>query len=208
MNPSRKVRAKIGRHECTLLLDEDRSILPQLTFGGKVDWLDARVKFALIDPCRAAMRDWHKNDMGLILVTSICAGISAASRFYTCPLPRGKGADKKAFVCFLTKWVGAKFGEEVPGENSLTWADWLYFNVRCGLAHAFTVEMGGFDIGMSDPLKLDSQQRPKVDAEDLLRAFEEGWGNYLAAVRRQGPRGPMGERFERRWDEVFLRSST
>jgi len=69
---------QIDGQDYTLFRDYDLGKCHLLSYKGKIQYMDARVRLILIDPCKKSMADAQANYMGLILTTAVCAGISAA----------------------------------------------------------------------------------------------------------------------------------
>jgi hypothetical protein len=192
---------KIDGHEFRLLRDYDRGQYKYLSFKGKAEYLENRVKLILIDPCRTAMKAAAVQDAGLgfILTTGICAMVSAAGTF----LMGGrapKGKDKKSFVDFVHAYMDPDL-QDVISSYGMTWADWLYDDVRCGLAHGFVIHVGGIEIN-AKYLEI-KPCGPEICCQQLLEDFAQGWGRYLVDVRRDGKGIGLGTLFERRFDEIF-----
>jgi hypothetical protein len=183
----------------TLLKDYDKGKYKHLTFCGKVSYLDARVARILINPCREAMNSESKGDLGLILATAVCAGISAASTFlHGQRAPRGK--DKQYFLKFVRRYMNPVLQNIGPSRK--TWATWLYEHVRCGLAHSFAVETGGIEYEVSSYVDL-KPYGPEVDPSQLLEDFARGWQAYLRDVRHGGVSSALGASFDCRFSQVF-----
>jgi len=190
---------KIDGIQYSLFKDYDKGKYKHLTFSGKVTYLDARVDRILIRPCASAMKTALQTDLGLILVTAICAGISAASTYLKGQkAPHGK--DEEFFLGFVRAYMDPVLQE--PAVGSLTWAEWLYKHVRCGLAHNFTIETGGVEYEASSYVELKSYG-PEVRPQDLLADFSRGWSRFLDDVIRAGPGQSLGALFVKRFDEVF-----
>lgn len=185
----------------TLLRDYDRGKYHFLDFSGKVTYLSARVDLILIAPCKfyvAAAASKQDGGMGLIVATGICAMISAASTFLNGG--RAKGQDKTSFLDFVNKYM-PQLDSPMPAPSSGTWAEWLYSDVRCGLAHGFTIESGGIE---EDPTYLrQTVHGPEVSLSLLLDDFERGWSRYLSDVKCDGPSTGLGLLFDSRFNAVF-----
>jgi len=184
-----------------LLKDYDKNNLPGLDFSGKVTYLRARVEFILTNPCKAAtsVAAVQNAGLGLILATGICAMISAASTFHS---GERSGQDRAAFLAFVNKYM-PQLKAKIVASPSITWAEWLYDDVRCGLAHGFTIKRGGIE---DEPTYLrETIHGPEIGLSLLLADFENGWTRYLSDVERDGPTKGLGKLFERRFNAVFLR---
>ncbi len=186
--------------EYTLLRDYDQAkgIYKHLTFDGKITYLDSRVQKILTRPCAAAMNTALKTDLGLILTTAICAGISAAGTFLSGGRVRGK--DKQYFLSFVKIYMDPVLQNPVAGDT--TWADWLYGHVRCGLAHSFAIDLGGVEFEISEYVEL-KRCGPEISPAHLLADFAQGFLRYLQDVRNSGPTGKLGADFEKRFEKIF-----
>lgn len=191
-----------------LLRDHDSENLPKLTFDGKTKWLEARANRVLFEPYKLALERWEQDQLGLILVTGLCAGISASASFLS-PDER----DRRAFLIFVKKYMPDSLAQKpgvsmsCDGSGACCWGRWLYSCVRCGLAHGFTISRGGFDLGLSQLIDDVQPFEPMVDAKLLWSEFKHGWDNYLAEVRSARESSELGKNFVKRWDELFVGGS-
>lgn len=188
----------IDGHDYRLLKDYDTGNYKHLTFDGRVTYLDARVERILITPCREAMKT-PGNDLGLVLATAVCAAISAASTFYKGQRAKKTGEDKEFFTDFVTHYMRLAQQRSNPGAS---WVEWLYKDVRCGLAHNFTIMSGGIEYEISSYTALKNYG-PEINPQGLLEDFAGGWSRYLADVRTDGPAKELGKKFDKRFNEVF-----
>ncbi len=190
---------KIDGFEYTLLKDYDTGKYKHLTFEGKVTYLDERVQMILIIPCQRAMQTELQTDIGLILTTAICAGISAAGTFLTGRQAQKKGEDRKFFTAFVGTYMELRKVTPSPKKG---WADWLYRDLRCGLAHNFAVLSGGIEYeakGYVETKPYGLELNPTEFLEDFARA----WSKYLGDVRKFGKDKGLGQKFEHRFDQIF-----
>ena len=187
--------------EFKLLRDEDQGNFHRLSFGGKVTYLERRVDGILISPCRVAMLDAIATDIGLILVTAICAGISAAATFLKGR--RASGEDKQFFIDFVSQYMNPLLTKPPGPTGYSNWAQWLYKDVRSGLAHSFTIESGGMKLQDIGGYVKNDPHRPEIHTPTLLVDFERGWLRYLNDVRSGGESRDLGQLFRKRFDEIF-----
>ncbi len=189
----------------SLLKDYDKGKYSHLLFDEKVEYLRARVQFILTEPCRAivakaALKDGTPlGNLGLILATAICAGISAAGTYL-----KGQRAPSRQDQQYFTDFVCAYMDPVLQNPNStrMTWAQWLYKEVRCGLAHAFVIENGGIEYEVQNYVA-DKPFGPEINPSNLLEDFAKGWDKYLGDVSNAGRGVGLGAPFERRFDKVF-----
>jgi hypothetical protein len=187
--------------EFKLLRDEDPGNFHRLSFDGKVTYLEQRVDGILISPCRVAMDDAIATDIVLILVTAICAGISAAAAFLK-GNRAGRGEDEPFFIDFVRQYMDPVLTTAGPFGRS-SWAQWLYKDVRSGLAHSFTIESGGMRLQDIGCYVKNGANRPEIHTPTLLDDFASGWLRYLGDVRSGGETSDAGQRFQQRFDHVF-----
>ena len=190
----------IDGHEYFLLRDYDKGKYHNLTFEGKVTYIRKRVEFILLNPCKSAMPNTATSDLGLVLTTAICAGISAASTFLNGKKRAGPGEDKKYFLAFIKRYMNPNLQKLISG-GTVTWAKWLYTDLRCGLSHSFTIHTGGVE--ESAHYLQVTKHGPEICPSLLLADFEAGWIQYLRDVEADGPTKPLGKSFQDCFDEVF-----
>lgn len=189
----------------TGLKDYDKGKFTHLVFSEKVEYLRQRVRFILLRPCKAivekaAEKDGHPlGDLGLVLATATCAGISAAGTYLS-----GQRAPRGQDEAYFTNFIGTYMNPVLQGSNSLglTWAQWIYREVRCGLAHAYVIENGGIEYEVQTYVE-DKSYGPEINPGDLLSDFARGWEKYLGDVEAAGKGAGLGSLFERRFDQVF-----
>jgi hypothetical protein len=195
---------EIDGHVFQLLRDRDQGNFFRLSFAGKITYLEARVDGILISPCRAELRRalQERTATGLILVTAVCAGISAAGTFLKGSRASRPGEDKSFFVDFITAYMAPVLTSQAPPRFP-SWADWLYKDVRCGLAHNFAILTGGMKLEDIGGLVRVAGHGPEIHTPTLLEDFASGWARYLADVRASGENGDLGQKFKRRFDRIF-----
>jgi hypothetical protein len=190
---------EIDGTEFTLFIDYDRGKYANLSFPGKVKYMRERVTQILLDPCKDAMKTILHNQMGLVVATAICAMISAASTFLKGEQAPG-GKDGIFFADFITRYMDPTLQKEFhPGKK---WIDWLYSDVRCGLAHSFAIKNGGVEYEISGYVEVKNCG-PEINPIQLLEDFENGWSKYLDDVLKDGPAKELGLLFGKRFDEIF-----
>jgi hypothetical protein len=194
----------IDGHRFHLLRDRDQGNFHRLSFAGKITYLEKRVDGILISPCR---REFiraipERSATGMILVTAVCAGISAAGTFLKGRQAQQRGEDGRFFKHFIATYMNPILGYRGPASFS-SWADWLYKDVRCGLAHNFTILTGGMKLEDIGGYVRIANHGPEIHAPTFLEDFATGWATYLAAVRSSGPNGDLGRKFARRFHEIF-----
>jgi hypothetical protein len=193
---------EIDGHAFELLRDRDQGDFHRLSFAGKVTCLEKRVEGILIDPCRRefARAIPERTATGLVLVTAVCAGISAASTFLN-GRQAPPGQDGHYFKGFITAYMNPTLDSAGP-TGFTSWADWLYKDVRCGLAHNFTILTGGMQLENACSYVRMASHGPEIHAPTFLDDFASGWATYLAAVRSSA-NGDLGRRFQDRFDQIF-----
>ncbi len=190
----------------SLLKDYDKGKYAHLKFAEKVEYLRARVEFILIEPSRAIVAKAGLKDgtplgnLGLVLATGLCAGISAAGTYLKGRRAQKRGEDEGFFVDFIRTYMDPV----LQSNNSLgtTWATWIYKEVRCGLAHAFVIENGGIEYEVQGYVE-EKPYGPEINPSRFLEDFASGWQRYLGDVTKDGQGIGVGSLFEARFDQVF-----
>jgi len=155
---------KIRGIEYTLFKDYDKGRYTNLCFADKVTYMHGRVRRILIGPCLEAMKSALKTDLGLVLVTAACAGISAAGTYLNGQqAPPGK--DKQHFADFVNAYMNPDL--QTAGPDNMTWTDWLYSHVRRGLAHSFTIDSGGVEYELEGYMEMKRYGR-EINPHALL----------------------------------------
>jgi hypothetical protein len=190
---------KIDGTDYTLFIDYDRGKYGKLMFQGKVTYLEARVQRILLRPCMTSMKTILESDLGLVVPTAICAGISAASTFLNGTEAK-RGKDKIFFLGFVKRYMNKILQDNISCGG--TWADWMYTELRCGLAHSFAIEKGGVEYEIPGYVE-DKRCGPEMKPSKLLDDFSGGWSRYLDDVRTDGPKKGLGQLFETRFDKIF-----
>jgi hypothetical protein len=190
----------IDGQQYTLLRDYDKGKYHFLTFKGKITYLRNRVEFILLNPCKSAMANATQSNLGLVLTTATCAGISAASTFLKGKRAQKKGDDRKFFIAFVNQYMDSRLQKPISSLK-VTWADWLYADLRCGLAHNFTICRGGIE--ESTNYLEETVHGPEICPLRLLEDLAAGWSKYLDDVERDGPSKGLGRLFQNRFDKVF-----
>jgi len=181
--------------------DENRGQFGHLTFEDKVVWIRERVRLVLLNPCRAALEEAETNYLGLVIATALCAGIAAAGSFMHGNLKkwrRKKVTDSVRFKRFVVAYMVGPRGQM----SKVLWADWLYKEVRCGLAHGFTIEEGGIDIALNEYV-LRRPNETQMNPLYLLDDLESAWLGLLDDVRTRGSGSALGRRFLERFDRIY-----
>jgi hypothetical protein len=196
---------EICGHEYSLYVDYDRGKFGYLDLLGKVKYIRERVDRDLIRPCQLALRHQHRVAVGLLVPGLVCAGISAAATFLNGERTRA-GQHQAVFVAFIRKYMDRDLQGRLvkPGEQRVTdYADWLYLDVRCGLAHAFALEWGHIeDSRLGTYVRLADDGQPQINQDRLLADFARGWQQYLDTVSA-APGIELSDKFVIRFDQVF-----
>jgi hypothetical protein len=160
---------------------------------------------ALIEPCRELLKLSDNIQVGLIVSTVVCAGISAASTFQNGRRPIfGRETHRGFFLGFVKDYMEPILQQpasDPDNDEVKTLADWIYFGLRNGLAHCFTIEYGGVERGLAKHV-VSGTGEPKVDLHLLLADFESGWNRMLDGILAT-PAGSLATNFSTRFDEVF-----
>lgn len=197
----------------------DSANLRPLAYPSRVRWLRYRFDLVFLTPF-AALRKAEGPDcyIWLCVLNLLCAAIEALSKF------EFDGNDRECFVGFVEKYLGDEFRQRAlrlydprPGRfaPAATPAEHLYKYFRSGLAHSFCIEWGGllhredgapsylFEAATSLGPERSLGVVPRELVTDFLKAVED----FFKACEARDPLDPLSQKFNRRFNEVFLMKS-
>ena len=166
----------------------------------KIDWLRRRLNKVVIRPLLEVKRIGRDNqavwDLNLGVVTMICAAIEALGSFYQ---PNKK--DEKAFREFVHEFMDAEYRKALSGSaKQKTYADVLYGQFRCGLAHGLTIEGHEVTTRPSRYLRDDSGY-VSIDLWSLFEDMRRSIDKYLTRVHTHKT---TQARFLQRFNRLFV----
>lgn len=190
------MRVEIEGRSFTLWRDYDQGKLRSLSYLGKTQWFEERLRFVLVRPLRKLLvsetrrrrrsKQWSQI---IIFGNALFSGIEALGSFY-----RGGRANQSTFAAFITAYMPKRYRKHTKN---------LRENFRNGLAHELAVKQGGFAFSRGGAFLRDREGRLGVDPARLLVDFEEALARYVAELRREGERSSLGKHFVRRFRQVF-----
>lgn len=185
---------RIEGHRCSLFADRDRSLLPKLTFRGKVRWFDLRIRRMLIRPLdmlKPTRRGRYEADISYLLVfgSVLFNGVEALGSFY-----RGRDGSHQTFRDFVTDFMNPVYRPHTAEMRD---------DFRNGLAHGLAIKNGGFEFLPRTHVRLDPRRGVQIDPDMLLRDFKRALRSYLVRVRAGGPTSTLGRDFLKRFNQVF-----
>jgi hypothetical protein len=164
----------------------------------KLDWFEERFKKVVSRPLREVRRLGPSNqaiwDLNLGAVTIICSAIEALGSFF-----RPGVKDEVAFPDFVTEFMNPKYREQSQ-DRGRTYAEILYGQFRCGLAHGFSIE--GHEVATRpDEYIVDEGGYVSIDLWTLFEDLERGFETFVSRVRSDAE---VQSNFERRFDQIFV----
>jgi hypothetical protein len=163
----------------------------------KIAWFRGRFKKVIVRPLMAVKRigvhDQAIWDLNLGVVTIICSAIEALGSFYS---PGAK--DKAAFNEFVTAFMEPVYqGKSASG---MTYAEILYGQFRCGMAHGFTIE--GHEVATRPGNYIvDDDGYVSIDLWTLFDDMRRAFDRFINEVERNKR---TRARFIERFDKVFI----
>jgi len=147
--------------------------------AGKIAWFAGRVEKVINRPLREVRALGQTNeaiwDLNLGVVTIICSAIEALGSFYS---PDAK--DRDAFIRFVTDFMDPVY-RRTAANSSNSYAEILYGQFRCGLAHGFSIE--GHEVATRPGTYiLDQNGYVSIDLWGLFDDMERASSSYLAKV--------------------------
>lgn len=164
----------------------------------KAAWFRGRFDKIVIRPLRGVRVLGDSNeaiwDLNIGVVTIICAAIEALGSFYE---PDFK--DRKAFPAFVHQFMNPIYKQMVTGSKK-TYANLLYEQFRCGLAHGLTIEGHEITTRPHQYIK-DDNGYVSIDLWSLFDDMRRASQRYLTKVLTDRD---VQDRFVRRFDKLFV----
>lgn len=186
--------------------DYDESVLKRtdLTIEDKVAYLRCRLKMVVFDPLdnvflRSAPHHSAVNGpaMSFFFVgsTIICCCIEALGGFVLAQ-HRGNGMRFNAFIKgFMKDWA-------FTSPKGVDVTDWLWKNLRNGLAHGLIIGEGGMEDLGHERFRDQGKGKLHVHTEILYRDLKLGVETFFTNVT-QTPKGILAKNFEKHFKDVF-----
>jgi hypothetical protein len=187
-------RIAAGTHTYYSGLDDVSS----MSVGDKLAWFEGRFEKIVSRPLREVRQLGPSNealwDLNLGVVTIICSAIEALGSFFQPGVN-----DAVAFRAFVIEFMNPKYREQSQ-DRSRTYAEILYGQFRCGLAHGFSIE--GHEIATRPSEYIfDDGGYISIDLWTLLEDLEQAFREYVSRVRSDPA---VQSDFERRFNEIFV----
>lgn len=206
------IRAVIDGQHLSLYVDYDRPRLAKLSLEGKLEYLERRFNFVVLEPLAILLDDdvysrhSAEREAQVLLVwgnTIMCA-IEALGHFITDATETNAGA----FLSFVTAFMDSSWRERPanppPGIDS--YARWLWDSFRNGLAHGAYVKRGGFE-KLGDRLYHETKEGLlKVDPWGLDIDFRGGVKKMRRSLSE--PENYFRRTFLDRFDWTYIRGES
>jgi hypothetical protein len=125
----------------------------------------------------------------------ICSAIEALSTFYTTA-----GKDRAKFLRFVNDFMDQTY--RLPSSaRGTTYADVLYGQFRCGLAHGFSIEGHEVATRPGPYIHDDGKGYISIDLWSLFDDMERAFDAFLAKVDTDAN---CRQDFIKRFDEIFV----
>jgi hypothetical protein len=170
-----------------------------MSFTSKLQWFENRFNKVVSQPLHEVRHIGRSNqaiwDLNLGIVTIICSVIEALGSFY-----RPDIKDELAFQAFVTDFMNPRYKDQSQDRNR-TYAEILYGQFRCGLAHGFTIE-GHEVVTRPDEYIVDEGGYVSIDLWTLFEDLEQAFQAYASRVRTDAG---VAANFEARFEWLFVR---
>lgn len=193
-------RIKVGSHTFSGWIDYDRKKLKALQVDEWVAWMEKRLPLALtgsLDQVFTKKAPHHSvvnatasgQDFSFYLcgVTLVACAIEGLGHFLT-----GKTAAGDAFRGWLCKYM----------PRWATIKDWLWKDVRNGLAHQLSFTSGGVEHMSAGVFRTRTDGQVEMDPDAFYEDFKKGVVDFFTDVRSDKS---LKRRFERRFKATFLK---
>ncbi len=198
---------KIDGKDFSGFVDHDYGKLINLSVAGRIQWFEYRYNKILFKPIEGINQIVGREEIGsylesentsiyTIVMLSICAGICLLSGFYT-----GQKDNGRTFRELVKEYLDKdKEYLKCSYESIGSFADLLYDEYRCGLAHSLAIRKVGFGYGDIYFRKEEGLYFVSVKRlfEDLKDAFKE----YIQDVEKD--KNHLQKEFIKRFNSVFI----
>ena len=183
----------IEDQEFTLFADRDRTKLARLSFNGRIEWFDHRLRKMLVEPLerlRPTNRGASWDDLWSVLMfgTVLFNGVETLGSFCV----ELKSGNRKRFDAFVTRFMDPVYHPHLD-------ALWGFRN---GLTHGLTVEEGHFEFFDGASLRVVSGE-VEIDPDSLLRDFEHALATYLQKLLPSALTSDIRVHFEGRFEDRY-----
>lgn len=179
--------------------------LAALSFHEKLKYFEARVKLVILDPLGEILR-LEKSGVtrkyhSLNLITILSCAIDGLGSFL---VPAGK-TKKDCFEAFATGFMDRRFRNKICKSTGTEYWKFMWDFFRNGMAHSVCIEKGGLERRMHRYFKDDPVAGLIIDVDLLVKDFRKGVRTLFKQLRTGGTSGVYANRFEDRFNRVFLR---
>jgi hypothetical protein len=165
----------------------------------KIAWFRVRLEKVVFRPLREVRALGPTNDaiwdLNLGVVTIICSAVEAMGSFYSPGI-----RDQDAFIRWVTDFMDPIY-RQASAASGRSYADILYGQFRCGLAHGLSIE--GHEIATRPgTYLLDQNGYVSIDLWTLFEDAVTASERYLATVEADTS---MQKEFIKRFDQIFVK---
>jgi len=192
----------------------DFANLAQLSFQGRITWVEYRFKSFFLDTFDRVVMLEQQSYVWLCVVNLLTSAVEALAHF-----EYDDQSGQVRFAKFVEKYFSAAFRRPMhlneppnaPNRPAHTSAEQFYKYFRSGLAHSFCIEWGGLlhrEDGAPDYL-FETRQGPNgehalgIAPRELVVDFREAAGRFFIVLRGRTPGEPEYQRFNNRFEEVY-----
>lgn len=202
------IRAVIDGQALSLFVDYDRPRLAKLSADGKLEYLQRRLTFVVLEPLAVLMdeldspRHGGRREASVLLIwgNAILCTTEALGHFLTLE----SATNAHAFLTFVNAFMDPSWRGRAlrPPPGAESFSKWMWDSFRNGLAHGIYVKNGGFE-KLGNRLFIERDGMLMVDPWALDIDFRSGVKRFFQALHDPGNayRQTFIERFDRTYIE-------
>lgn len=202
------IRAVIEGQSLSLFIDYDRPRLELLSIDGKLEYLERRFGFVVLEPLAIlldehdAPRHGRHGEASVLMIwgSVLMCAIEAMGHFLTSWMVTNAEAFQTFVTAFMDPTWKGRPRNPPPGVDSYT--RWLWDSFRNGLAHGVYVKNGGFE-KLGDRMFVETPLGLQVDPWALDVDFRGGVKKMFRTLHR--PDNYFRKTFLERFDWAYIK---
>jgi hypothetical protein len=201
----------IESQDLTLFIDYDRDKLINLSYRGRVEYFELRVRKILMNPLQIMLLPevfdkLEPQDSSsvawLCIVSLVCAGIEALGSFYA-----GRDGIWETFRDFLKDYMDSSYTTQTYHSRlhgTITYGEALRRYFRNGLSHGFSIVDGGVEHHYPKYFEVN-QFGLQIDPRSLCQDFQQAFSSYVNHLYNASQKSTIVTSFLQRFEDVFIK---